>query len=209
VLAHCSSWPWSRPFIGGTITVVFLTVFMLVFGGPLVQAALAELRPQRRTHYAILLSKIYSSLGGYLGGMIFICSVNAGLTTTFLAINGVPFFLPLGIFSGLASLVPYAGSVLAAVSISLLSAVGGVWHGVASPIFFVVYGQLEGNIIAPLVFRRTVNVNPLVVLISVLFLGSVAGVAGAIAAVPAVATLQIILRETLRLRRETLGSPGT
>jgi predicted PurR-regulated permease PerM len=195
-------------FIGGTITVVFLTVFMLVFGGPLVQAALAELRPQQRTHYAVLLTKIYTSLGGYLGGLTFICSVNAGLTTTFLAINSVPFFLPLGIFSGLASLIPYAGSVVAAVSISLLSAVGGVWHGVASAIFFVVYGQLEGNIIAPLVFRRTVNVNPLVVLISVLFFGSVAGVAGAIAAVPAVATLQIILRETLRLRRETLNSPG-
>lgn len=193
-------------FVAGTLTVVFLTVFMLIFGGPLVQAALAELPPDRRARYAGLLTTIYASLGGYLGGMVFICSVNAVLTTTFLAINGVPFFLALGIFSGLASLVPYAGSVVAAISISLLSAVGGFWHGIASAIFFVVYGQLEGNIIGPLVFKRTVNVNPLVVLVSVLFFGAVAGIAGAIAAVPAVATLQIILREILRLRRETSAS---
>jgi predicted PurR-regulated permease PerM len=187
-------------FIGGTITVVFLTVFMLVFGGPLLQAALAQASDDRRGHYALLLSKIYSSLGGYLGGMVLICSVNAVLTTTFLAINGVPFFLPLGIFGGLASLVPYAGSVLAGIAISLLSTVAGPWHGVASAIFFIVYGQLEGNIIGPFVFKRTVHVNPLVVLVSVLFFGAVGGVAGAIAAVPAVATIQIIAGELLRLR---------
>lgn len=191
-------------FIGGAITVLFLTVFMLIFGAPLVQAALSEARPERQATYANLLSKVYSSLGGYLGGMMVICSLNATLATIFLAINGVPFFLPLGIVSGIASLVPYAGPVVVSVLISFLSSIGGLWHGVASAIYFLVYGQLEGNVIAPLVFKKTVHVDPLVVLLSVLFFGEMAGVAGAIAAVPMAATIQIVLREILRHRRERL-----
>ena len=66
------------------------------------------------------------------------------------------------------------------------------------------YGQLEGNVLGPLIFRRTVHVNPLVVTLSILFLGEIAGIIGAIVAVPAVATLQVILRELLRLRRQQL-----
>jgi len=53
-----------------------------------------------------------------------------------------------------------------------------------------------------------VHVNPLVVTLSVLFLGELAGVLGAIVAVPIAATLQIILRELLRLRREQLSAVG-
>jgi predicted PurR-regulated permease PerM len=175
---------------------------MLIFGGRLVRGALAEATDERREMYAALIGKVYSSLGGYLGGMIVICSINALLTSTFLAINRIPFFLPLGFISGFSSLVPYAGPVIAGTLISILCATVGVWHGVASAVYFTVYGQLEGNVIGPLVFRQTVHVDPLVALLSVLFFGQIAGVAGAIAAVPVAATLQIVFHEILWLRRE-------
>ena len=86
---------------------------MLIFGGRLVHAAVAEARPERRPVYEKVLEKIYQSIGGYLGGLTLICLVNATLTTTFLAIDGVPFFLPLGLLAGLSSLVPYAGPLVA------------------------------------------------------------------------------------------------
>jgi putative heme transporter len=138
-------------------------------------------------------------------GLTLICAVNTTLTTIFLAINGVPFFLPLGILSGLSSMIPYAGPVVAGTVITLLTLItGGVWHALASLIFFVAYGQLEGNVLAPLVFRRTVHVNPLIVILSVLFLGELAGIIGAVIAVPVVAALQIMAREMLRVRRQYL-----
>ncbi len=194
-------------FIGACLTVVFLTIFMFVFGRPMVEAALDEALPERRAKYEELLDKIYASLGGYLAGLAVICSVNATFTTVFLAINGMPFFLPLGILSGFSSLVPYAGPLVVAVLNSLLSLIsGGLGHGLASVIFFIVYGQLEGNVLAPLVFRRTVHVNPLVVLLSVVVFGEIAGVLGAVAAVPAAATIQIVLRELLRVRRTQLAA---
>jgi len=179
---------------------------MLIFGGRVIRAALAEARAERRPIYENVLRKIYRSIGGYLSGLTLICTINATLTTTFLAINRVPFFLPLGILSGASSTIPYAGPFVTGTFISLLTLVTqGVWHGLACGIYFVLYGQLEGNVLSPLIFRRTVHVNPLVVTVSVLFLGEMAGIMGAIVAVPVVAALQIIGREILRERREQLN----
>jgi predicted PurR-regulated permease PerM len=195
--------------VAAAITIAVLTVFMLIFGGRLLQGALDEARAERRAMYAHVLQKIYQSIGGYLGGLMLICLINATLTTIFLAMDSVPFFLPLGIIAGLSSMVPYAGPFVVGTAISLIAfATQGLWHGVAAATYFVTYGQIEGNILGPLIFRRTVHVNPLVVTLSVLFFGELAGIMGAIVAVPVVATLQIILREVLRIRREQLRMAG-
>jgi predicted PurR-regulated permease PerM len=191
--------------LGGVVTVLFLTVFVLIFGGPLVKAALDEARVERRATYAKVLDKIYNSIGGYLGGLAVICSINTLLTSTFLWIDRVSFWLPLGILSGFSSAIPYAGPAVAGSFISLVAAAtSGVWHGVAAGIYFLAYGQLEGNVLSPLVFRRTVHVNPLIVTLSILFFAEMAGIAGAVIAIPAVAALQIVLRELLKIRRDHL-----
>jgi predicted PurR-regulated permease PerM len=190
--------------VAAIVTISFLAVFMLIFGERLVRVTIAESRPEHRAMYESLLHKIYLSIGGYLGGLLLICMINATLTTTFLAIDSVPFFLPLGIVAGLSSMIPYAGPFVTGLAISLLALTQGLWHGVAAAIYFISYGQLEGNVLGPIIFRRTVHVNPLVVTLSILFLGEIGGIIGAIAAVPIVAVLQILLREFLGFRREQL-----
>ncbi len=191
--------------LGAIVTIIVLVVFMMIFGGRLVHGLLAEARPEHRPIYEDLVGKIYQSIGGYLGGLTLICGVNATLTTTFLAIDSIPFFLPLGILSGFSSMVPYAGPLVMGTTISLVALLTkGLWHGLAAVIYFLAYGQLEGNVLGPLVFRRTVHVNPLLTTLSIVVLGEIAGVFGAIIAVPVVATLQIIVREVLRIRREQL-----
>jgi predicted PurR-regulated permease PerM len=105
----------------------------------------------------------------------------------------------------MSSMVPYAGPAVVGTTIALIALITqGTWHGIAAGIYFIIYGQIEGNILGPLVFRRTVHVNPLVTTLSILLLGEIAGVVGAIVAVPVVATLQIILREILQNRRDQL-----
>jgi predicted PurR-regulated permease PerM len=191
--------------VSGTIVIIFLALFMLVFGGQLLQRMVAESRAERRDTYRELIRKIHDAIGGYVSGLVVICSINAALTTTFLAINRTPFFLPLGLLSGMSSLVPYAGPVVAGVTVSAIAlGAGGVGHGVAAAIYFILYGQLEGNVLGPLVFRRAVNANPLLVTLSILFLGEVAGLLGAVAAVPVLAIVQIVVGEILRLRRAGL-----
>jgi predicted PurR-regulated permease PerM len=187
----------------GLLTLLFLSVFMLIFGGDLVNALLAQAAPQYRERYRRVANQIYRSVGGYLGGLLGICSINAVLTTVFLAIIRMPFFLPLGILSGCSSLVPYAGSLVANGAITLLVlATGGMWKALATLIYFILYGQLEGNVLGPVVYRRTVHVNPLVTFLAILFLAEFMGVPGAIVAVPVAAAAQIVLWELLSLRRE-------
>ena len=194
----------------GFVTVFFLTIFMLIFGGPMVEAALAEATPVNRVRYRRVLSKIYESIGGYLVGISMVCAVNATLTTTVLAILRVPFFLPLGLLSGFSSLVPYAGPAVMATIVTVITlATSGLVKGIIVAVWYIMYGQLEGNVLAPVVFRRTVDVNPLIVLISLIIFGELAGIVGAIAAVPLAAMGQILVRELLLLRRQSLNLPLT
>jgi predicted PurR-regulated permease PerM len=165
--------------LAGLLAFLFLALFMLVFGRDVVTALAAELRPASRERYERMAAKIHRSVGGYLGGLLGICAINAILTTGLLVIVRMPFFLPLGILSGASSLVPYAGPLVVGTAITLFTLVtGGVWNGLAAAIYFVVYGQLEGNVLAPFIYRRTAHVNPLVTLLAIRFLVEFMGVVG-------------------------------
>ncbi|MBJ6760453.1 AI-2E family transporter [Myxococcaceae bacterium JPH2] len=189
--------------LGGALSVFFLVVFMLSFGGGLLRRALDLAGPEHRRRYVRVMRNIYRATGGYLSGITLICTINATLTTTFLAVLGMPFFLPLGIASGFSSLVPYAGPIVAGGFITLLTwTTGGLFKAITVLAYFLLYGQLEGNVLAPLVFKRTTHVNPLVTLLAVLFCAELGGVVGAVVAVPVAATAQIIAREVLLFRQE-------
>jgi len=102
-------------------------------------------------------------------------------------------------------MIPYAGPVVVGATVTLVSlATGGTGTGIACGIYFLAYGQAEGQILSPIVFRRTVHVNPLVVVLAILFFSELGGIFGAVIAVPAAAALQIVAREILRMRRERL-----
>ena len=189
--------------LGGLVTLVLLAIFMLLFGGELIAAMVAEATPANRNRYQRIVEKIYGSVGGYVGGLIGICTINATLTTVFLAITGMPFFLPLGILSGFSSSIPYAGPLVAGTSITLLALItGGPLKALATGIYFILYGQLEGSVLSPLIFRHTVHINPLVTTLAILFMAEFMGLPGAIIAVPAAATAQILIREILSLRKQ-------
>jgi len=193
--------------VAGFLTVLALTVFMLVFGGGLVRRLLALVPAHEKPRWEGVLAKSYRAVGGYLGGVLFICSINATLTTTVLALLGTPYFLPLGLLSGFSSLVPYAGPILTGGLITLVALItGGAVKALLTLGYFLLYGQLEGNVLGPFVFRRTVHLDPLVTLLGVLFLAELLGIAGAVVAVPAVALAQIVVRELIAARRDRIAA---
>jgi predicted PurR-regulated permease PerM len=191
--------------VTAAITTFFLAIFMLLFAGPMIEALILEATLPRRQRYREVGRKIYHSVGGYISGIGMICTINAVMTTTFLAIARVPFFLPMGILSGFSSAIPYAGPITAGAVITLITlATHGVWTAVASIIYFTLYGLLEGQVLSPMIFRKTVHVNPLMTVLAILFLAELAGVVGAIVAVPMAAAGQIVIRQLLAERRERL-----
>jgi predicted PurR-regulated permease PerM len=79
--------------------------------------------------------------------------------------------------------------------------------GVIIIVFFVVYQQLENHVLQPVIYGRTVQLSPLVVLISVLIGAELAGILGALAAIPVAGMVQSIGREFLARRAETAPEP--
>jgi predicted PurR-regulated permease PerM len=68
-------------------------------------------------------------------------------------------------------------------------------------VFFIVYQQIENHLLQPIVYGRTVQLSPLVILISVLIGAELAGVLGALAAIPVAGSLQVVFADWLRHRR--------
>ncbi|MFY0569719.1 AI-2E family transporter [Archangium lansingense] len=194
--------------VGALVTVLFLVVFMLVYGGRVVRGLLAESLPIHRQRYERVLNKVYQAVGGYLSGLALIGVVNAVCATVFLAILGVPFFLPLGILSGLGSLIPLLGATAAGLVLALVAfASGGFWDFLAVGVYAALYQQFENHVLAPVIYKRTVELNPLVTLLGIILCAELAGVLGAFLAVPIVGTCQIVIRELFLLRRERLNLP--
>jgi predicted PurR-regulated permease PerM len=79
--------------------------------------------------------------------------------------------------------------------------------GAAVLVYVCVYQQFENHVLAPVVYKRTVELNPLVTLLGIILFADLAGVLGAFLAVPIVGACQIVIRELLLLRRERLNLP--
>jgi predicted PurR-regulated permease PerM len=189
--------------VAGIVTVFFITAFMLASGRPLISAWMDAAAPDMHARYARLLDGLYEAIGGYVTGLAVIVAIHATATTTFLGIADVPWFLALGLMAGLSSVVPYVGVLVAgAILVAVAALSAGLWTALATLAWIIVYQQIENHIVSPLVYRRALDVNPLLLLVAALVLGEVWGIGGAVLSVPIIAVGQIVLVEVLRFRRE-------
>jgi predicted PurR-regulated permease PerM len=188
-------------FVAGVVTIVFMTFFMLLEGPTWRARLIALLPPDRQPRAEAMAHEISRTIGGYVTGNLLI-SVIAGVATTLvLLVVGVPFALALGLLVAILDLIPLAGATLGAIIVTLVALTDSVTSGLIVLAFFVVYQQLENHLLQPIVYGRTVKLSPLVILVSVLIGAEVAGVIGALGAIPVAGTIHIVLVDWLRHRR--------
>src|SRR5207247_2160557 len=125
-----------------------------------------------------------------------------GLTTVVLLIMGVPFAVALGLIVAVLDLIPLAGATIAAILIGIVAFLHSIVAGVVVIVFFIVYQQVENHLLQPVIYGRTVQLSPLAVLISVLVGAELAGILGALAAIPVAGSIQVVLLDWLRHRGE-------
>ena len=96
------------------------------------------------------------------------------------------------------------------ISIGIVAFIHSITAGIVVVVFFIVYQQIENHFLQPVVYGRTVQLSPLVVLISVLIGAELAGILGALGAIPVAGALQVLIVDWLRQRRERGASaaPG-
>jgi predicted PurR-regulated permease PerM len=188
-------------FIVAIVTIAFMTFFMLL-EGPRWMERLYGLLPERsRDRWRQIGHDIYRTVGGYVTGNLLI-SVIAGISTTILLlILGVPYAVALGVLVAILDLIPLAGATLAAIIVSTVAFIDWIPAGIIVLIFFIVYQQIENHLLQPLVYSRTVQLSPLAILIAVLIGAKIAGILGALAAIPVAGTIQVLLLAWLAARR--------
>jgi predicted PurR-regulated permease PerM len=181
--------------IAAALTISVLTVFMLIEGPGWIEKAWrlnphTDTKRQRR-----LAGEMYESVTGYVIGNLLTSLIAGVCTFIFLAFLHVPYALALSLLVALLDLLPLIGATLAAIIVVAVSLSVSVPVAIAVLIFFIVYQQLENHILQPYVYGKTIQMSPLLVLVSALIGAAAGGLIGALVAVPIGASLAILFRE--------------
>jgi predicted PurR-regulated permease PerM len=190
----------------GAIAIIFLTYFMLLEGPRTIDGLLRLVPESARPRYERVGRDIYRSISGYVTGNLLISLVAGTLATGVLFALGSEFAIALGLLVAIFDLIPLAGATLAAIIVSTVVFIETDWvRCLILIVFFIAYQQFENHVLQPLVYGRTVQLSPLAVLCAVLVGAQLAGILGALLAIPIAGSLLAIVREVLEYRRETAG----
>jgi predicted PurR-regulated permease PerM len=185
------------------VTILILTAFMLGSGRRWMDGILRWQPPARAARLRRISERIATAVGSYVAGAL-LQAVIAGVTSYIvMAILGVPFRGPLAVLIALLDLIPLVGATIGAVVVGVVTLfVDFPTSTIVWAIWSIVYQQVENSVLQPQIQRRAVDVHPFLVLVAVLFGSTLLGVIGALVAVPAAASLQIVFREFMRERED-------
>jgi predicted PurR-regulated permease PerM len=187
-----------------TVTIVFMTFFMLLEGHKWMDRIYGLFPAVSQPRWRKVGYDIYRTVGGYVTGNLLISLIAGASSTLVLLVMGVPYAVALGLIVAFLDLIPLAGATLAAIIVGAVSFLHSITAGIVVVAFFVVYQQVENHLLQPVVYGRTVQLSPLAVLVAVLIGAELAGVLGALAAIPVAGAIQVVVVDWNRHRREKL-----
>jgi predicted PurR-regulated permease PerM len=186
----------------GAIIIAFLTFFMLL-EGPEWRRRCTELIPEpHRDAVERIGAGVYRAVGGFVTGNL-VASLLAGLfATIIMLVTGVPYAVPLGLFVAIIELVPYVGPLVATVVVTAVALTVGVTSALVALGLLLAYHAIEGHTLRPFLYGRAVKLSPLAVLVAILLGTEIAGILGALIAIPVAGSIQVIIQELVRRRDE-------
>ena len=198
-------------------TIGFLSLFMLIEAPAIRRGFLGALAPARRTKVEQVASTVSKSVTAYVLGNIALSLIFGVVVFVTLVILGVPFALLLGLWVGLVAMIPLVGGLIAGVPTVVIALFHSPFAAVVALVVFVTFQLVENHFLYPIVMSRTVRMNPLWVLLSVLvganlggvFGSALGGLAGALVAIPVGGAIQVVFREVWQnTRASPADGPG-
>jgi predicted PurR-regulated permease PerM len=196
--------------LAAIITVLVLAILMLM-SGPGIQRLMLEAidDPVRRERVRRVASDASLALTRYMAGNLIISVVAGGASFIALTIMGVPFKEVLALWVAFADLIPLVGATLGAVPAVLVAFLHSTTAGIVILIFFILYQQFENHVLQVTIMSRSVQLNPLAVLISVLVGVELFGILGALLAIPVAGVLQVVAVDLVTEHRRRIAPPTT
>ena len=181
--------------IFGVVTILILSFYILVDEKNLRESALRLLPRERRERADAAARDVTVKVSAWLGGQLLLSLVIGVTTAIGLWALGVPFFYVLALVAAIGELIPVVGPILSAIPALLVAVSVSPKTALLALLYLVVQQQLENHVLVPRIMSRQVGVSAVTVIIALLIGGSLAGIVGAILAVPTAAILQVVATE--------------
>lgn len=185
------------------VLVPFIVFYILKDYGELYDIFWKLVPAKWRSEGQKLVDDIDKSLGNYIRGQLFVCSVLAGCAALAFWAIGMKYPLLLGIVIGLTDIIPYFGPILGAIPTIVIAMTISVQMVIKAAVALAVLQFIESNILSPYIVGKSLHMHPVVIMFALLVGGEIAGLTGLLLAVPVLAVLRTILihSKTLLARR--------
>jgi predicted PurR-regulated permease PerM len=183
--------------IFGVFTILILTLYMLIYAENLQQSFMRLLPRAHRARASAASREAMFKVSAWLGGQLLLAGTVAATSAAGLWALGIPFFYVLALVSGVGEMIPLLGPILSSIPALAIAVTISGKKALFVLIFFVLQHQLENHILVPKIMSRQVGVSPVTVIVALLIGASLAGILGAILAVPTAAILQVVAYELL------------
>jgi predicted PurR-regulated permease PerM len=194
-------------FVVALLLGAILTFFFLRDGPALWDRAIGGMAPVQRGRAQEAGRGAAGVLGGYMVGTGAISVFGAVTQFVIMAVLGIPLALPLAVLSFFGGFIPYIGSfITTGLAFLVTVATGSTTDIIVMGLFTIVFNIVQGNIVAPLVYGKAVNLHPAIILIAIPAGGALAGIIGMFLVVPFVGVVATTWRIVLRMFEEDNGS---
>ena len=193
------------------LTAAFLCIYFMLEGDEAYRFFLSLFKPVSRRRLDATLKKAELKMSKWLLGQGLLMLILGIASTIVFAILHVRYFFLLGVLMGLLNIIPIAGGVVTIVLVAIVAAIDS-WTKMAGVlIFYLIYVNIENALLTPRIMKSSVDLMGLTVLVALLIGTALAGIVGALVAVPTAALIAVLLEE-YAVQRDTLApalSPST
>ena len=179
------------------LTALVLCVYFMLEGDKAYQWFMSLFPIENRLRLAVTLQKAEFRMSGWLIGQGLLMLILGVCSTIVFGLLGVRYFFLLGVLMGLMNIVPIAGGVITILLVGLVAAIDSWTKMTFVFAFYLIYVNIENAYLTPRIMRSSVNLMGLTVLIALIGGTELAGVVGALVAVPTAALIAVLMEEYL------------
>ncbi len=183
------------------IFIVFSLSFYMLIKKNGTEQLVEILTPRKYQTYVLsLVTRIQNKIGRWLLGQMFLMFVIFCLYWVVLIALGIPYATVLALMGGFLELIPYIGAITATIPASLLGLTISPWAGALVILGYILVQQMENHLIVPLVMKKVVGLNPVIIILSLLVGARLGGVIGFILALPLPTAIGVFVGDVLNNR---------
>ncbi|MBD3248383.1 AI-2E family transporter [Candidatus Falkowbacteria bacterium] len=189
---------------GGLVSLLLVLVitFYMVAEDNAMKKIIWSVVPEKHQPYIIqLLSRMQKKVSLWLRGQIILSIIMFVVTYIGLLILGVRYPLVLALIAGITEFIPYLGPIIAAVPALFIAFVQSPWLALFVLILYYVIQLIESNVIVPKLMHKVVGLNPIIIIVVLLVGFKVAGVVGAILAIPVATAATVFIKDVFEKRK--------